>query len=113
MKIIRNNQKEEHKNSDTCTAYEYPLGDKDLNVAVIELTGRYPEKGSAVNLECKEVAYVLNGSGKLWVKDEMIELNQGDMVLIEANEKFYWEGVMTLIMPCAPAWYPEQHKETE
>jgi len=33
--------------------------------------------------------------------------------LIEPGEKYYWEGKMTMFMPCVPAWYAEQHKEVE
>ena len=46
MKIIRRNQAEEFKNSNACKAIEYPLEDKDINGAIFELNGRYPDKGS-------------------------------------------------------------------
>lgn len=48
MKVIHKNQTKEFKNSEFCTAIEYPLGDKDINCAVIELNGRYPDKGRVV-----------------------------------------------------------------
>ena len=110
MKIVKKGQAEVHKNSDACTAVEYPLDDKDINGAVIELNGRYPDKGRVINLKCKEMAYVIKGSGRLVVEGEETKLNEGDLVLIEAGEKFFWEGNMQIFMPCTPAWYPEQHK---
>jgi len=113
MKIIKKNQAEIHKNSGDCTAIEYPLGDKDINGAVIELNGRYPSKDRVVNLKCKEMAYVIKGSGKLVVEEKEIKLSEGDLALIEAGEKYFWEGNMRIFMPCTPAWYPEQHKEVE
>lgn len=113
MKIIHKNQTKIFKNSEACTAIEYPMEDKDINGAVIELNGRYPDKGRTVNLECKEMAYVIKGSGKLVVEGDEVKLNEGDLVLIEAGEKFFWEGNLTMFMPCTPAWYPEQHKEVE
>ena len=113
MKIIHKDQAKIHRNSNACTAIEYPLGDKDINGAVIELNGRYPGKDRAVNLKCKEMAYVIKGSGKLVVEEKEIKLNEGDLVLIEAGEKYFWEGNMKIFMPCTPAWYPEQHKEVE
>lgn len=64
MKIIHKNQTEEFKNSENCTTIEYQMGDKDINGAVIELTGRYPNKGRTVNLECKELGML----SKVWVK---------------------------------------------
>jgi mannose-6-phosphate isomerase-like protein (cupin superfamily) len=113
MKVIYKNQTKIFKNSEVCTAIEYPMGDKDINGAVIELSGRYPDKGRTVNERCKEMAYVIKGLGKVVVEGKEVQLNEGDLVLIEPGEKFFWEGKMTLFMPCTPAWYPEQHKEVE
>ena len=113
MKIVRKDQAKVFKNSEACTAIEYPLGDKDINGAVIELNGRYPNNGRVVNLKCKELAYIIKGSGRLVVEGKETKLNEGDLVLIEAGEKFFWEGNMRIFMPCTPAWYPEQHKEVE
>ncbi|MFZ2970439.1 MAG: cupin domain-containing protein [Minisyncoccia bacterium] len=113
MKIIRKDQTKIFKNSDSCTAVEYPLGDKDINGAVIELKGRYPARGRAVNLKCKEMAFIIEGSGKLVVEGIETKLEGGDLALIEAGEKFFWDGDMKIFMPCTPAWFPEQHKEIE
>ena len=111
MKIIHKNQTEEHKNSDVCTAIEYPLGDKDINGAFFELSGRYPKEGRVVNMECKELAYIIEGSGRVVVEEQEVKLNNGDLILIEAGEKYFWEGNLKMFVPCIPAWYPEQHKE--
>ncbi len=113
MKFISKSEAKIFKNSEVCTAIEYPLEDKDIDGAVIELKGRYPARGRAVNLECKEMAYIIEGSGKLVVEEKEIKLNKEDLVLIEAGEKFFWDGNMKIFMPCAPAWFPEQHKEVE
>jgi mannose-6-phosphate isomerase-like protein (cupin superfamily) len=113
MKIVYKNQTQSFKNSEVCTAIEYPMGDKDINGAVIELSGRYPDKGRTVNLECKEMAFVIGGKGKVVIEGKEVELNEGDLVLIEPGEKYFWEGNMRLFMPCAPAWNPEQHKQVE
>lgn len=113
MKFISKDQTKIFKNSEACAAIEYPLGDKDINGAVIELNGRYPDKGRAMNFECKEMAYIIKGSGKVVVEGKEMKLNEGDLVLIEAGEKFFWEGNMRIFMPCAPAWRAEQYKEVE
>lgn len=111
MKVIHKNQTKVFKNSKVCTAIEYPLGDNDINGAIIELNGRYPDKGMVVNLECKELAYVIKGSGNLVVENRKVALREGDLALIEPGEKYFWEGDMTIFVPCTPAWYSEQHKE--
>ncbi len=113
MKIVRKNEAKKFKNGEACTAIEYPMGDKDINGAVIELSGRYPDRGRTVNEKCKEMAYVIKGSGRVVVEGVETQLNEGDLVLIDPGEKFFWEGKMTLFMPCTPAWNPDQHKQVE
>lgn len=93
-----------------CEAIEYPLDDKDINATVIKLNGRYPDKGWAVNEKCKELVYVIYGEGKLITETQTLELSEKDVALIEAGEKYRWEGNFELFMPSTPAWYPEQHK---
>ncbi len=113
MKIIHKAQTKEFKNSEKCVAIEYPMQDKDINGAVIKLNGRYPEKGRVVNTVCKELAYVISGSGKVVIENQEIKFNQGDLILIEPGEKYYWEGHFEIFMPCVPAWYPGQHQGVE
>jgi len=113
MKFINKKETEKFKNSNVCTAIEYPLEDKDINGAIIELSGRYPDKGRVVNLKCKELAYIIKGSGRAVVEGKEIQLNEGDLILIEPEEKYFWEGNLIMFVPCTPAWYPEQHKEVE
>src|SRR5512133_1400059 len=113
MKIVKKNQAQIHKNSARCTAFEYPMGEPDMNGATIELNGRYPDHGRVVNLRCKELVFVTKGSGKLVIEGATIKLGKGDLVMIEPGEKYFFDGVMTFFAPCTPAWYPEQHLETE
>jgi mannose-6-phosphate isomerase-like protein (cupin superfamily) len=111
MKLVRRDQARTFKNSRSCTAIEYPIDDKDINGAVIKLNGRYPDKGYVVNTVCKEMVYILKGTGQLSTPNENQSLQEGDMVLIAPGERYYFEGDLEMFMPCSPAWYPEQHKE--
>lgn len=113
MKIAKKTQRKEFKNGNYCTAYEYPLGDAAINVALIVITGRYPEKGQAQNLSSKELAYVIRGKGSIAVGAHEFAIEEGDMVLIDPGEKFFWNGDMELFMPCTPAWTPEQYRIAE
>ncbi|OGK29257.1 hypothetical protein A3D06_00850 [Candidatus Roizmanbacteria bacterium RIFCSPHIGHO2_02_FULL_40_9] len=93
-----------------CIAREYDLSDKDINAAVIELSGRYPDKGRVVNEKCKEIVYVIEGTGKLVIENEELLLEEGDMTMIRPGQKYFFEGNLRFLTPCTPAWHPEQHK---
>ncbi len=43
-----------------------------------------------------------------------IEFKKGDSILIEPNEKYYWNSKYCVVsMSCTPSWTKEQHKEVE
>ncbi len=44
MKLVKLEQAYEFSNSDTCKGLEYPLYDKEINVATAIINGRYPKK---------------------------------------------------------------------
>jgi len=110
MEIITSNKAVAHKNSEDCVAYEYEFqGEKDINGAVIKLTGRYPESGRALNDVCKELIYVVEGNGTINYADTPHELAKGDVILIQPGEPYYLNGMLTLFISSSPAWYLEQH----
>lgn len=47
---------------------DYPMTDADINVAVIKINGRSPKVGYQTNTACKELLYIISGSGTLEVK---------------------------------------------
>lgn len=112
MKLVTYINTKKNKVTPFCTAIEYPNGDKDIWGAVIKINGRYPTKGYTVNEKCKELVYFTSGEGKLFVGKKEVKVKKGDQVTIDPGE-FYWEGKLTMFMPCIPAWYPEQHKEVK
>jgi len=114
MKIIKNNEAEIGANNEKCKTIEYSFGDKDLDLGVATIRGRYPESGFCLNLISKELIYVLEGSGELCFENEIVKFNQGDAILIENNKKYYWNTEYCKVsMFCTPAWNPEQYKRVE
>jgi mannose-6-phosphate isomerase-like protein (cupin superfamily) len=99
-------------NGPTCEGAEYSFDDKTMNIALVTVNGRYPENGFVVNEVCKETAYVVSGSGKIVTEgSEPLPVAVGDAVFMAPGEKYYWEGEnLTMVMPCSPAFYPEQHQ---
>lgn len=111
MKIIKSDEAIKGANSDECKTTEYSFGDKNIDLGLATITGRYPEEGFCVNLISKELIYVLEGEGKLCFDEKIIDFQQGDAILIESNEKYYWESKYCKVsMTCSPAWSKEQHK---
>lgn len=111
MKVVRYQATKKVQNGEHCVVSEYPLDDRAINGAYVELTGREPDEGRVVNTVCKELAYVISGSGSIEIEGSEIFLEAGDIVLIEPGERFFWSGTMKLFLPCHPAWYPEQYQK--
>lgn len=110
MKIVKFEEAEKFSSGTECEILEYPLNDKDINCAVANINGRYPKEDYARNEVCKELIYVLDGIGELIYPDKTIAFSKGDVLLINPGEKYYWQGNFSIVMPCTPSWYPEQHK---
>jgi mannose-6-phosphate isomerase-like protein (cupin superfamily) len=104
MKVVYKEDSIQHENSKNCIANEYNTNDSDINIACVKVNGRYPINGKIANKVCKEIVYVSEGIGTLYLEEKIISLKAGDVVLIEPNEKYYWKGIFTLIPACYPAW---------
>ena len=111
MKVIKYNSALKGKNSDKCKTLEYSFMDKDIDLGIATISGRYPDGGYGVNLISKELIYVIEGNGILNFENEKIEFSEGDSILIEPNEKYYYDTEYCKIsMSCTPAWSMEQHR---
>lgn len=110
MKISYKHQAITKTNGAACTVIEHPLNDERLDLAIANIYGRYPEERRVINQQCAELAYVFAGNGKVVVNNQEHHLSAGDVVIIDAGEKYYWEGHMQLFLSCRPAWNKEQHQ---
>jgi mannose-6-phosphate isomerase-like protein (cupin superfamily) len=110
MKISFKHQAVEKANSAACTVTEHDLNNAMLDAAIATIAGRYPDERQVVNQQCDELAYIFEGEGKIVINHEEHKLSAGDVVLIEAGEKYFWEGNMRLFLSCRPAWKKDQHK---
>lgn len=113
MVVVKKEECVQYTHSPYCFINAYPLGDKDISIVIAEVNGRYPESGWVVNEKCKEIGFVLKGSGTLTTEKQAVVLFEGDAVLINAGEKYFLQGNMMLLLPTAPAWYGAQHKQSE
>lgn len=110
---IRKDQRKKIVVGQALVSYEYPLPDKDINIAVVSLRGRYPEQGFVVNSVCTELVYIVAGQGTVVVGGEPLGVSEGDVVLIKPGQQYFWQGTVTMLISATPAWYSEQHKKIE
>ena len=113
MEIIRKDEEIKGENSSSCKTIEYSFKNKDMDLGIATITGRYPEKENeyCVNTECTELIYVLEGNGKLQFGNEEVDFFMGDTILISPNEKYAWiTDYCKVSMVCTPAWNNDQHK---
>lgn len=114
MEFIKRSDALQCGNSEACKVPEYSFENKVMDLGVVTLTGRYPEKGYCVNTESKELVYVIEGVGDLCFEDKKLSFSAGDSVLIESGEKYYWDTqYCKAALICAPAWNTEQYKLVE
>ena len=110
MKIIRAEESHLMQNGKSCTATEYPTSSPNINIARITISGRFPETGVMWNTAVEEIVYVEGGSGKVVIDAIEVILKKGDVVSYQKNERVFWQGEMTLLIACTPAWTPDQHR---
>ena len=111
--IIKKSERKKHSPHFACTSYEYEHGDKDIDIAFIELRGRHPEKGIVISKVSKEIIFVSKGGGKVGIDGKEFLVNEGDAILILPNKKYFLEGNMDLIFSCHPPWNPDNYKYSE
>lgn len=110
MQFISKESSVSRQNSATCFVVDYPIHHPSLDFAIITLIGRYPLENRVVNQKCSEVVYIAQGAGEVVVEGENYPLKMGDVVLIEAGERYYWAGEMTLHISCNLSFSLEQHQ---
>ncbi len=111
---IKRSDAKEKQNSESCTVWEYELPSKKVGIATARINGRYPDKGSSVNMECDMVYFVLSGSGSITCGGIEHELREGDAFLVQTGNKYWVVGKgLFIAVVTGPAWFPEQYKELE
>jgi mannose-6-phosphate isomerase-like protein (cupin superfamily) len=112
--VIKKSETHKKINSNVCTVYEYLNDNKDLNVAFIEIKGRYPNSGWSFNEVCNEAYCIVSGHGIVNIEGKIFKIKKGDVVYIDKNKKFYVEGRnLKYFCPTSPAFYIEQYKHIE
>jgi mannose-6-phosphate isomerase-like protein (cupin superfamily) len=107
--IIKKSESKRYPNSSKCTTYEYDHKDKDVNLSLAILNGRYPDKGRVMNTVCKEIVYIVGGKGMMEVDGKSFPVAPGDSIFLKPGQKYFYDGKLEMIATCHPTWYAEQH----
>lgn len=113
MKIVREKDAEEFEYANTSSVLEYgiALNEKNMDFCTNIINGRYPTEGYCSNLECEELCYILEGEGTIYKRDSKpINFEKGDIIFINKQDIYYWNGDFKLAIVCTPAWSKEQCK---
>ncbi|MGI6612019.1 MAG: cupin domain-containing protein [Candidatus Nanosyncoccaceae bacterium] len=110
MKVWRDKDGEEFRNSKTCWGREYKPDTCKIDVSKISVRGKFPESGWGYNEEAHEVAVVVAGKGSIEKQGgEKKELAMGDVIHFAPMERVRWEGDLDLIIACGPAFDRNKH----
>ena len=110
MEIVKKNESKKTSNSSQCLVYyAYETADEKINGAVVEINGRYPDKGRVKNEISRELIFVLGGTGKVVVEGKEFSLGRGDLAIIAPNERYYFSGKLKLFVANTPKWTPKEH----
>lgn len=108
LNIVKYGEARPNRTAPTCLAYEYETSVGAINGAVIELSGRYPESGWALNMECTSLVHIVDGTGRIMSEDGETALVAGDQILIAPEEKYIFDGNMKLLYIATPSWTASQ-----
>ena len=89
----------------------HPAGEHTL--AVVEMDGIYPLKGSSRNSVCTETMYVMEGTLNLTVDGEVHVLEEGDCYAITPGHAYRCEGKVKVLDVITPAWDKAQNEIIE
>lgn len=91
------------------TSWEYRTSSEVMNVALIQISGRYPESGYVANTEVDSLVQVISGEGLLvMATGEKAPLSMGGQIHLAKDEAYFFEGNLELVYAAAPKWTPEQ-----
>ncbi len=83
----------------------------DADVAEASINGRYPEHGFAVNRKSDMLIRAISGSGHLVLREDSHKLQPGDVIHIEKETQYYYEGDnLCVMLICSPPWDKEQYE---
>jgi mannose-6-phosphate isomerase-like protein (cupin superfamily) len=110
MQIVRKDYSINFNPTPSTEITEFQTDEQSISGAIAKINGRYPESGYAMNEQSKELVYVTRGFGKIITRDKQENFEEGDVILIDSKEQYYWQGNFTIFMANSPKFDSKQHK---
>ena len=112
--IIKKKEAASIKANEGSTIWDYPIPTEHTGVSSQTLNGRLPVKGWYKNTVCREIFYIIGGKATINIDGEVSQVEAGDVVVLEPNQKHYGEYEnVSLITITTPNWYEDQCKIEE
>jgi len=90
------------------------LINKEIGVSYQELKMRGPKSGRYLNEVCHEVYFIIEGTAKFFVGQEIYSVQPKDIVVVEPNTPHHIEtSSLRYITITRPDWYEAQYKQVE
>ncbi len=96
----------------TCTVSELGFSDSQ-DAAIAKISGRYPETGFALNRESDMVIRVSLGIGIIATRESSEQVEAGDVLFIDRQTPYFYEGDFEVLMVSSPPWSPDQYEYIE
>ena len=106
MQIVKQKDIVVHSGHGNSVVDEFFLCNKIIDLCVIHINGRCPDKGKIINSNFSCVCYVLSGQGEVCGN----EISKGDVFNILSGEPYWFDGEFSVVMSGTPAFDPAQSK---
>lgn len=111
MEYIKKLPQEPSFKQNGLNGYNYNLNDKGISLTIGDCFKGHDKY--CTNTRSSHIYYVLEGTGKFKINDEIYEVKKDDCIEIPANTKFVFAGKMKLLLIMNPAFCPEDGIEQE
>jgi hypothetical protein len=109
--LIKRGDARVHQNSSNCTVREHDHPIPNLSYAEAKITGRYPEKGRSLNVQCDTIFIGLSGVGIIHTEIGDYTIEPHDTCFVERCLAYWIEGSdLELGVSNFPRWNPEQYR---
>jgi len=109
--FIKNVDARKKENAPSCTVWEYDFPSKELWFAIVDINGRFPESGKAVNHQCDEIYYIIEGEWTIHQETGDYIIKQWDAFFFEKGKRYRVEGNnLKINVSTTPARFLQQYE---